>query len=133
MSPILLFDSNILIYHFRGELNTRADELLRQGLAENGKYSIVSKIELLGYRQPDAAEEEIRRFMSQLVEVPLSPEIVEQAIVLRKAHRIKLPDAVIAASAIVLNATLITRDSQDFKPIKYLSWINPFDGGTLDD
>lgn len=126
MSLVFLFDSNILIYHFNKELNTRAAALLRQGLAEGSGYSVISKIELLGFQQSEAIEEQVKRFLSRLVEVPLTPDIVEQTILLRKSYRIKLPDAIIAASAIVLNATLITRNSQDFRRIEQLTWIDPF-------
>lgn len=126
MSLVFLFDSNILIYHFNNQLNAQAAALLRQGLAQESGYSVISKIELLGFEQSEGSEEQIRRFLSMLIEIPLTPDIVEQTISLRKLHRVKLPDAVIAASAIVLNAALITQNSQDFRRIERLTWIDPF-------
>jgi len=49
-----LFDSNILIYHLNGRLNERGTDLLAEGLAGAGAYSIISKIELLGFNQSES-------------------------------------------------------------------------------
>jgi predicted nucleic acid-binding protein len=46
---------------------------------------------------------------------------------LRKTHKIKLPDAIIAASALIYNLTLITRNTNDFKKIEGLKVVNPFE------
>jgi predicted nucleic acid-binding protein len=46
---------------------------------------------------------------------------------IRKAHRIKLPDAIIAATAIVYDLTLLSRNLSDFGGIADLKIINPWD------
>ena len=46
--------------------------------------------------------------------LPITQPIAEQAVIIRKQYRIKLPDALIQASAQVHNALLITRNTQDF-------------------
>jgi len=45
---------------------------------------------------------------------------------IRKVHKIKLPDAIIAATALIYNLTLITRNAKDFKNIDGLKIVNPF-------
>jgi predicted nucleic acid-binding protein len=120
-----LFDSNILIYHLRGSLNQRGSDLILEGLMGEGAYSIISKIELLGFNQTPAEEQQARLFLSGLQELELTSDIAEQTIQLRKNYKIKLPDAAIAATALIHQLTLITRNSSDFLRIAGLNIINP--------
>jgi predicted nucleic acid-binding protein len=120
-----LFDSNILIYHLRSSLNQRGSDLILEGLAGEGAYSIISKIELLGFKQTPAEEQQARLFLSGLQELELTSDIAEQTIQLRKNHKIKFPDAAIAATALIHQLTLITRNTSDFVRIAGLDIINP--------
>ncbi|MGF1676574.1 MAG: type II toxin-antitoxin system VapC family toxin [Rivularia sp. (in: cyanobacteria)] len=120
-----LFDSNILIYHLRGSLNQRGSDLILEGLTGEGAYSIISKIELLGFNQTPAEEQQARLFLSGLQELELTSDIAEQTIQLRKNYKIKLPDAAIAATALIHQLTLITRNTSDFLRIAGLNIINP--------
>jgi predicted nucleic acid-binding protein len=121
-----LFDSNILIYHLNGQINQRGGALITEGLAGTGAYSIISKIEILGFNQTAAEESQARLLLSRLQEFPLTNEIVEQTIQIRKARRLKLPDAAIAATAIVHQLPIVTRNTSDFSAIAGLNCINPF-------
>ncbi len=122
-----LFDSNILIYHLNGKLNQRGGDLVTEGLAGVGAYSVITRIELRGFNQTTAEESQARLLLSRFQEFPLTTAIVEQTIQIRKAHRIKLPDAAISATAIVHQLTMITRNTSDFSAIVGLNSINPFD------
>lgn len=53
-------------------------------------------------------------------------DIAEQAIELKKQSKIKLADAVIAATALVNNLKLATRNADDYKGVKGLEIFNPF-------
>jgi predicted nucleic acid-binding protein len=121
-----LFDSNILIYHLNGKLNQRGTDLLSEGLTGIGAYSIISKIELLGFNQSESDDRQARLLLSYLRELELTSTIAEQTIQIRKTRKLKLPDAVIAATAIVNNLTIITRNTSDFDQIVGLNYINPF-------
>jgi predicted nucleic acid-binding protein len=121
-----LFDSNILIYHLNGQINQRGGALITEGLAGTGAYSIISKIEILGFNQTAAEESQARLLLSRLQEFPLTNEIVEQTIQIRKTRRLKLPDAAIAATAIVHQLPIVTRNTSDFSAIAGLNCINPF-------
>lgn len=57
----------------------------------------------------------------------LSDQIADFAITLRQNSSIRLPDAVIAATALYLKATLVTRNVKDFRGIEGLSLYNPFE------
>jgi predicted nucleic acid-binding protein len=121
-----LFDSNILIYHLRGSLNQRGKDLVFAGLSGEGAYSIISKIELLGFNQSAGEEQQARLFLSGLQELELTSRIAEQTIQIRKNHRIELPDAAIAATAIIHQLESVTRNSSDFIRISGLSIIDSF-------
>jgi hypothetical protein len=75
--------------------------------------SVISEMELLSYVSLDeAASAQIRGFLSEVTVVDLTQEIRELAISLRRQHALKLPDAIVAATALSLQAQLITNDTK---------------------
>lgn len=56
----------------------------------------------------------------------ISSEVVNQTITIRKSHRIKLPDAILAATAICENMFFVTNNVKDFENIKDFNMMNPF-------
>lgn len=64
--------------------------------------------------------------MNQSNVFSLYDEVVEKTIELRRLYKVKLPDAIIAATAIVFELTLISRNDKDFIQIPELKYINPF-------
>ena len=68
-------------------------------------------MELLSYPSLDeAALNQIRAFLSDVTVVELSEQVRELAIGLRRRHMLKLPDAIVAATALSLQTQLITND-----------------------
>ena len=59
--------------------------------------------------------------------LPLDRVVSDKTIEIRKNHKIKLPDAIIAATALVHNFNLATRNIKDFKKIDGLELVNPFE------
>lgn len=55
----------------------------------------------------------------------LTKNVVLKTIEIRKNHKIKLPDAIIAATALVHRLTLVSRNTNDFKNIPGLKVVNP--------
>ena len=99
-----VLDTNISIYHLGGDLAQPlpTDDVL---------ISIITEIELLSY--PSLAPDEEGRvveFLSSLAIVGLTPEVRDAAIEIRRSHNVKLPDAIIAGTAIALDAVLLTND-----------------------
>lgn len=105
MSVVL--DTNAAIYHL-------ADRLDPPLGSEAFAASVITQIELLAFPSLTPENEaEIRRMLTQDVEVvPLTSAIVERTIQLRRAHRLKLPDAAIVATALELDYELMTNDAQ---------------------
>ncbi len=119
----MIFDTNVLIYLSNSKLpliklfNTQA------------KISVISKIEALGYANKNFAEQSfLIELCNELPIVTLSDRIAEEAINIRRDHRIKLPDAVIYATAVVEGLPLLTNNIFDFKSLgNKVELINPFD------
>ncbi|MGD0125686.1 MAG: type II toxin-antitoxin system VapC family toxin [Terriglobia bacterium] len=101
-----VLDTNAILYFLGGKV--------AQPLAP-GRYfvSVISEMELLSYTSlDDAALVEIHNFLSEVTMVELTAEIRELAIGLRRKHALKLPDAIIAATALSLEAQLVTNDTK---------------------
>ena len=89
-------------------------------------YSAVTRLEVLGFSGLSAADERgLRDLLAEFQEAAITSAVVEQAIQIRKATRIKIPDALIAATAIIHEARLVTRNAMDFKSVDGLKTINP--------
>jgi len=56
----------------------------------------------------------------------LEESVILKAIEIRKTHKTKLPDAIIAATALVNELTIITRNTKDFDKIERLEVLNPY-------
>ncbi|HET9505789.1 MAG TPA: type II toxin-antitoxin system VapC family toxin [Hymenobacter sp.] len=55
----------------------------------------------------------------------LDANIVRETIAIRRQRKIKLPDAIIAATALVHNHILVTRNTADFKQLAGLQLLDP--------
>ncbi|MGH8476868.1 MAG: PIN domain-containing protein, partial [Methylococcales bacterium] len=73
----------------------------------------ITEIELLSFPDLQVGEEQrIRDFLAVADRVAISEPIRDQAIALRRLHRLKVPDAIVAATAIVANAVLFSNDGK---------------------
>ena len=101
---LILLDTNVVLYFLGGRL---ANPL------PSGRYfvSVITEIELLSYPSLSPDEEtQIRDFLTKITVVGIDNNIKELAITFRKQNRLRLPDAIIAATAQSLNAILFTND-----------------------
>ena len=89
--------------------------------------SFISEIELLSYSKITNNEEsKLKVLLGAMSHVGMDEDIQNITISIRRRKTIKLPDAIIAASAISTNSTLVTRNEKDFKHIEGLKLLNPF-------
>lgn len=109
VSTPALFDTCILIDYLRGIAAARAECELYSDRA----ISIVSWMEVMAGATA-ANEDETRAFLSNFTAVSIEAEVAERAYLIRKASRIKLPDAIIQASAQAMGRVLVTRNTRDF-------------------
>lgn len=107
----ILIDSDVLVDHLRGHrrLAAAGDEL---------HVSAVTRAELFSGR--GAEERRIRRLLEPMTDVPVDAAVAERAGRLRRGTRRRLPDALIAATALEHRLTLVTRNVRDFEGIRGL-------------
>lgn len=121
-----LVDTNILIYHFNDNIPETARSKMKEIFREHFHLSIITKMEFLGFRQHTAESfNKAKTFIEYATILPLTDEIADRAIQLRRPSAIKLADAIIASTAKAHNFKLVTRNTDDFKNID-LSIYNPF-------
>lgn len=121
-----LIDSNIVIDYLSGNLPANAMAWMNDIINDTPTISVIVKIEVLGYQNSTKSEALLNEFIEASVLIPLSDEIIDQTIQLRKIYKIKTPDAIIAATAKSLSFTLISRNAKDFKKVKGLTVIDPW-------
>jgi predicted nucleic acid-binding protein len=89
--------------------------------------SIITKIEFLGWgKHTKEGYEKAKEFLGYAKTIQLNNKIAELSIELRRKGKIKLPDAVIAATSLHKDLILVTRNSRDFKDVEGLEIYNPF-------
>lgn len=95
-------------------------------VSSNFFISVISKLEMLGFKNISSIEE---RAYTKLIRsakiIHLHDGVIEETITLRKTFNIKLPDAIITASCLSINAVLLTSNTRDFKKISNLKVVNP--------
>ncbi|NJQ96964.1 MAG: type II toxin-antitoxin system VapC family toxin [Hydrococcus sp. CSU_1_8] len=75
--------------------------------------SVISEIELLSYPAISEAERlKVQQFLSQVVVIGIDETVKNHTIALRKKYRLKLPDAMVCASALSINSVLLSNDAQ---------------------
>lgn len=87
--------------------------------------SVVTKIEVLGFNAPEQHYQLLTNFIYDATVLDLTENVVEVSIEIRKKHKTKLPDTIIAATALVYDLVLISRNTSDFKNIGGLKVVNP--------
>lgn len=107
----ILFDSSILIDALNG-IPAAAAEF---AAADEHFISTISRIELLaGYRN-GADDTAAHAVLAELIELALDAAVADESIAIRRSTRLKLPDAIILATARVHGLTLSTRNTKDFR------------------
>jgi predicted nucleic acid-binding protein len=119
----MLIDSNIVIYSALPE-NAFLDMWLDH---PDTCFSIITRIEVLGFAQlPSPHLERFIGLFDAAVTLGLDNVIAAVCIDLRRSQRIKLGDAIIAATALVHHLPLLTRNVEDFRGIPDIQIVNPF-------
>lgn len=125
MGQQYLIDSNALIDYLSGSLPNAGKAFMDQVINAIPFVSVISKIEVLGYKSTEEASILLSGFLNDSIVINLQDEIVDKTIEIRKEYKIKTPDAIIAATAITCKFILISRNEKDFKNIQHLSLLNP--------
>jgi predicted nucleic acid-binding protein len=122
-----LLDTNVLLDAFAGRPEAaKAITSARTSDLEWIGYSAVTRLEVLGFPGLGAEDEAgLRQLLAQFSEAAVSAAIIERAIEIRRAVPLKTPDAIIAATAFIDGASLVTRNVRDFSIVAELTVIDP--------
>jgi predicted nucleic acid-binding protein len=123
MGKRYLLDTNTVLDYMGNKLPVKAKNLIAQVIDEEINLSVINKIELLGFSK---VEQDLVDFVACSNIHPMDDAIVYKTIEVRRLYKIKLPDAVIAATALQNGLILISRNTKDFKNIPKLEVIEPY-------
>jgi predicted nucleic acid-binding protein len=125
MGQGFLMDTNAVIDYCGGKLPDAAMQKMH-GITDSGfNISAVVKIEVLGFKGPPADMQKLESLLSLADLHYIDDAVIQKTIALRKTMKMKLGDAIIAATALVLGLTLLSRNLSDFKNIEGLTVIDP--------
>jgi len=123
MGTRYLLDTNTVLDFMGKKLPAKSLFFLSEIIDNEINISAINKIELLGF---SFVEQTLIDFVSFSKVYPIDDETIDKTIDLRKKYKIKLPDAVIAATAIINDFTLITHNVKDFQKITELQIIDSY-------
>ena len=128
MGKRYLLDSNTVIDYIAGLYPDKALQWLNQLIDEEINISVITKIEVLSF-EPDKDDNYtvLVDFFESSNTFELTNDIVNKTIQIRQKQKIKLPDAVIASTALVNGLILVSRNTKDFKNVPNLEILNPYD------
>ena len=88
--------------------------------------SFIAEIELQVWNPPDPDDSKVyQSFVAESTVVGLQDDIIQETIRIRKSYKLKLPDALIVATALVSDMILIADNDKDFLLVPELKYINP--------
>jgi len=124
--PKYLIDTNVVIYYLGNNLTPIGMNFMNNIIDLIPNISVITKIEVLGFQTTNKHYKTLTNFIDDANVLNLSNDVVKASIEIRKNHKTKLPDAIISATAIVYDLTLISRNIKDFNNIDGLKVIDPF-------
>lgn len=122
-----LWDTNIVIYYLQQQFPANGEKFMDKiNVLNQPCLSVITEIELLCWKTNNEKDLLIiNQFIDDALVLDIDKNIKLKTVNLRKKYKIKLPDAIIAATALVYDYTLITNNEKDFIAIDNLKIINP--------
>lgn len=118
-----LIDTNVIIDFCEKRLGAAGESFVAAVIDDSPFISVINKIELLSFSE---VTREIQLFLNVASILGLSDTVIDRTIEVRKVRKMKLPDAIIAATALDCNLFLLTRNVRDFNGIPGLQVIDPY-------
>jgi predicted nucleic acid-binding protein len=126
MGKEYLIDSNVIIDYAGKYFSDKSNDFVEEIFNTNFFISVAAKIEVLGFNDIPDKMALMEEFIDTATIFPLNDFITKQTISLRRNYKkLKLGDAIIAATAITHNLTLLSRNTKDFANIDGLQVLNP--------
>ena len=127
MGQEYLLDSNAIIGYLAAKIPVHGMEAVSSIVNQTPRISVISQIEVLRFNVTPETEAILADFINASIIYSLNTVVIRRTIDLCKQSRIKLPDAIIAATALTENLTLVTCNINDYKHIHNLLLFNPWE------
>jgi predicted nucleic acid-binding protein len=126
MGQRYLVDTSAVIKYLNDDFPSEGTLFMDNEIADEQMISFISEIELQSWTPANADDMEVYLdFIKDATILSIDASIIKQTIEIRKNQKLKIPDAIIAATAIVNDFTLITDNDKDFNRVLLLKYINP--------
>ena len=128
-----LIDTNVVSDYFSASLPATGLLFMDSVIDAIPNLSVITQIELLCWKTDIAKEQAVKDFISDSEILEITSDVISHCVNIRRYQKVKTPDAIIAATAIANDYTLISNNDKDFKSILGLKYINPYKiwfGGT---
>lgn len=114
-------DTNAIIYYLKDDPSAVSFFSVATKSALPLYVSTITEVELFGFSSLNFSEfEAISRLLNTVTIIPLDSRVARIAGSLRRQYHVKVPDSIIAATALVTHSTLVTRNAKDFRSISNL-------------
>lgn len=128
MAKGYLIDTSAVIKYLNGTFPDRGLKLLDKILDKESIISFITEIELQVWNPLNPLDIDIYlQFISGSIVLSIEESIIKETVHIRKNYKLKLPDALIAATAIVYKLTLVADNDKDFLRIPSLKYLNSKD------
>jgi predicted nucleic acid-binding protein len=122
-----IIDTGIILDYLSARLPESGMEFLDTIINAIPNISVVTKIELLSLQVPEEYSGLLNNFIRDAIVLDLSGNVVKNTILINQTHTLDLNQAVIAATAVTYNYTLITNTTKPYSKIRGLSVVNPWE------
>jgi predicted nucleic acid-binding protein len=112
--------------YFSASFPTAGMALMDIAIDATPNISIITQIELLCWKTNAITTQNVKNFIEDCIVLDITPDVITHCVAIRKNKKIKTPDAIIAATVLAYNFTIITNNEKDFSNIKGLKIINPY-------
>ena len=120
-----LIDTNVVSDYFSASLPATGLQFMDSIIDAVPILSVITQIELLCWKTDISNEQRVKDFISDSDILDITPDVILHCVNIRRNKKIKTPDAIIAATALAHNYTLVSNNDKDFKGIKGLKYVNP--------
>jgi tRNA(fMet)-specific endonuclease VapC len=126
MAERFLIDTSAIIKYLNEILPVNGLSFMDKVVDIESVFSFITEIELQVWNPPNQDDLRIYQFfISNSTIIGINDDIIKDTIRIRKSFKLKLPDALIAATAITNDMILIADNDKDFKQIPELKYLNP--------
>jgi len=126
MAERYLIDTSVVIKYLNASISADSLSKLDQIIDQESRISFITEIELQVWNPSNPDDMAIyQEFVASSLVIGIDSNIIRETIRIRKHYRIKLPDALIAATALVNDLVLVADNDKDYEKVSDLKYINP--------